>query len=222
MLSTYRAIVDDEGTIRLLEPVKLKEGTHILATVADRDTLIALMRCKTQPTPRNPSGQIIYAKCLCGCGRDDKQPTSRFVSGHDMRAKSMIQRAQRGRLTDDDRPHELIEAARRNPELIVQGFRAGSILKFFEDAVAINNQSTCSSAMLSTYRAIVDDDGTIRLGGEPVKLKEGTHILITVADRDSLTAPMRTSGQTGLSEERLREELQEDEAWAYLLKYVPS
>ena len=29
MLSTYRAIVDDEGTIRLLEPVKLKEGTHI-------------------------------------------------------------------------------------------------------------------------------------------------------------------------------------------------
>ena len=75
--------------------------------------------------------------------------------------------------------------------------------------------------MLSTYRAIVDDEGTIRLL-EPVKLKEGTHILVTVADRDTLIALMRSSGQTALSEERLREELQEDEAWAYLLKDVPS
>jgi predicted DNA-binding antitoxin AbrB/MazE fold protein len=75
--------------------------------------------------------------------------------------------------------------------------------------------------MLSTYRAIVDDEGIIRLL-EPVKLKEGTHILVTVADKDTLIALMRSSGQTVLSEERLREELQEDEAWAYLLKYVPS
>ena len=75
--------------------------------------------------------------------------------------------------------------------------------------------------MLSTYRAIVDDEGTIRLL-EPVKLKEGTHILVTVADRDTLIALMRSSGQTALSEERLREELQEDEAWAHLLKHVPS
>ena len=75
--------------------------------------------------------------------------------------------------------------------------------------------------MLSTYRAIVDDEGTIRLL-EPVKLKEGTHILVTVADRDTLIALMRSSGQTALSEERLREELQEDEAWAHLLKDVPS
>ena len=75
--------------------------------------------------------------------------------------------------------------------------------------------------MLSTYRAIVDDEGTIRLL-EPVKLKEGTHILVTVADRDTLIALMRSSGQTALSEERLREELQEDEAWAHLLKDAPS
>ena len=75
--------------------------------------------------------------------------------------------------------------------------------------------------MLSTYRAIVDDEGTIRLL-EPIKLKEGTHILVTVADRDTLIALMRSSGQTALSEERMREELQEDEAWAHLLKDVPS
>ena len=53
MMSTYRAIVDDEGTIRLLEPVKLKEGTRILATVVGRDTLIALMSNKTESTPEN-------------------------------------------------------------------------------------------------------------------------------------------------------------------------
>ena len=75
--------------------------------------------------------------------------------------------------------------------------------------------------MMSTYRAIVDDEGTIRLL-EPVKLKEGTHILVTVADRDTLISLMRSSGQTALSEERLREELQEDEAWAYLLKDAQS
>ena len=75
--------------------------------------------------------------------------------------------------------------------------------------------------MLSTYRAIVDDEGTIRLL-EPIKLKEGAHILVTVADRDTLIALMRSSGQTALSEERLREELQEDEAWAHLLKDASS
>ena len=75
--------------------------------------------------------------------------------------------------------------------------------------------------MMSTYRAIVDDEGTIRLL-EPVKLKEGTHILVTVADKDTLIALMKSSGQTALSEDRLREELEEDEAWAYLLKDLPS
>ena len=71
--------------------------------------------------------------------------------------------------------------------------------------------------MLSTYRAIVDDEGTIRLL-EPIKLKEGTHILVTVADRATLIGLMRSSGQTALSDEELDAELQEDEAWAHLLK----
>ena len=75
--------------------------------------------------------------------------------------------------------------------------------------------------MLCTYRAIVDEEGTIRLL-EPVKLKEGTHILVTLADRDTLAALMKSTGQTGLSEEQLREELAEDEAWAHLLKDLPS
>ena len=75
--------------------------------------------------------------------------------------------------------------------------------------------------MLCTYRAIVDDEGTIRLL-EPVKLKEGTHILVTVADSDTVFALMRSSDQVGLSEEQLREELKEDEAWAHLLKDLPS
>ena len=75
--------------------------------------------------------------------------------------------------------------------------------------------------MLCTYRAVVDDEGLIRLL-EPVKLKEGTHILVTVADKETLIALMRSAGQTGLSEERLREELAEDEAWAHLLKDLRS
>ena len=75
--------------------------------------------------------------------------------------------------------------------------------------------------MMSTYRAIVDDEGTIRLL-EPIKLKEGTHILVTVADKATLIAMMRSSGQTSLSAERIQEELEEDEAWAYLLKDRPS
>lgn len=75
--------------------------------------------------------------------------------------------------------------------------------------------------MLCTYRAVVDDEGIIRLL-EPVKLKEGTHILVTVADKGTLIALMKSSGQTGLSEERLREELAEDEAWTHLLKDLPS
>ena len=75
--------------------------------------------------------------------------------------------------------------------------------------------------MMSTYRAIVDDEGAIHLL-EPVKLKEGTHILVTVADQDTLIALLKSSGQTALSEQSIREELEEDAAWAYLLKDQPS
>ena len=44
MLFTHRGVVDDEGIIRLLDQIELKEGTHVLVTVADPDTLIALFR----------------------------------------------------------------------------------------------------------------------------------------------------------------------------------
>ena len=75
--------------------------------------------------------------------------------------------------------------------------------------------------MLSTYRAIVDDEGTIRLL-EPIKLKEGTHVLVTLMDKDSLISLMVSSGATGYSEERLRAEMEEDEYWAQALKDLPS
>ena len=74
--------------------------------------------------------------------------------------------------------------------------------------------------MLHTYRAIVDDEGTIRLL-DPVKLNEGTHVLVTLMDKDSLISLMVSSGATGYSEERLREEMQESENWARVLKDQP-
>ena len=75
--------------------------------------------------------------------------------------------------------------------------------------------------MLFTHRGIVDDEGIIRLLGD-VKLKEGTHVLVTVADPDTLIALFRPDYPSRLSEERLREELEEDAAWAHLLKDRPS
>ena len=75
--------------------------------------------------------------------------------------------------------------------------------------------------MLFTHRGVVDDEGIIRLLDD-VKLKEGTHVLVTVADPDTLIALLKTPGQSKMSEERLREELEEDAAWAYLLKDRPS
>ena len=74
--------------------------------------------------------------------------------------------------------------------------------------------------MLHTYRAIVDDEGTIRLL-DPVKLNEGTHVLVTLMDKDSLISLMVSSGATGYSEERLREETEESEYWARVLKDQP-
>ena len=74
--------------------------------------------------------------------------------------------------------------------------------------------------MLHTYRAIVDDEGTVRLL-DPVKLNEGTHVLVTLMDKDSLISLMVSSGATGYSEERLREEMEESEYWARVLKDQP-
>ncbi len=75
--------------------------------------------------------------------------------------------------------------------------------------------------MLFTHRGVVDDEGVIRFLDD-VKLKEGTHVLVTVADPDTLIALLKSPGQSKMSEERLREELEEDAAWAYLLKDRPS
>ena len=75
--------------------------------------------------------------------------------------------------------------------------------------------------MLFTHRAVVDDEGTIQLLDD-VKLKEGTHVLVTVADPDTLIALFRSSFRSQMPEERLRAELEEDAAWAYLLKDRPS
>ena len=75
--------------------------------------------------------------------------------------------------------------------------------------------------MLFTHRGVVDDEGIIRLLDE-IELKEGTHVLVTVADPDTLIALLKPGHPSRMSEERLREELDEDAAWAYLLKDRPS
>ena len=75
--------------------------------------------------------------------------------------------------------------------------------------------------MLFTHRGVVDDEGVIRLLDQ-VELKEGTHVLVTIADTDTLIALLKSPGQSRMPEERLRTELEEDSAWAYLLKDRPS
>ena len=75
--------------------------------------------------------------------------------------------------------------------------------------------------MLFTHRGVVDDEGIIRLLDD-IELKEGTHVLVTVADPDTLIALFRSPYLSKIPEERLREELDEDAAWAHLLKHRQS
>ena len=207
MIITCRAIVDDEGTIRLLESVKLKEGAHVLAAVVDRDALVWLYTSKLQSTKDNP-----YPICLCGCGEKNK-PGSRFNSGHDAKLKSTLSRIKDGKSDVSDLPSSLFDAALNDPSLKVVGYTASGIL----DLVGKNRGQTAAEI---TYRGVVDGKGVIRLLN-PVEFREGTHILVTLVDWDSLISPLGLSGRTSLPEERIREELLEDEAWAYLLKEVP-
>ena len=72
--------------------------------------------------------------------------------------------------------------------------------------------------MLFTHQAVVDDEGIIRILDD-VELKEGTHVLVTVADPDTLIALFKPGYPSKMSEERLREELEETAAWAHLQKY---
>ena len=75
--------------------------------------------------------------------------------------------------------------------------------------------------MLFTHRGVVDDEGIIQLLDD-IELKEGTHVLVTVADPDTLIALFRPGYPSKMPEERLRAELHEDAAWAHLLKHRQS
>lgn len=165
MIITCRAIVDDEGTVRLLGLIKLKEGAHVLATLVDRDALVWLYSNEVE--------------------LDQIKPTQ------------------------------------KHPDLRVHEFADEDILSIADEnrKAAIPDSSPTPFA-ISDYRGIVDSKSTIRLLN-PVELKEGTHILVTLVDWDSPISSLGWSGRTGLSEDRIRNELLEDEAWAYLLKDVP-
>ena len=73
--------------------------------------------------------------------------------------------------------------------------------------------------MLHTYHGTVNKDGTISLL-EPVELPEGFEVMV-ILDNDSYIELLKANG-TGYSEERLREELEEDKYWARVLKDLPS
>ena len=75
--------------------------------------------------------------------------------------------------------------------------------------------------MLCTYRGKVDEDGAIRLRDE-VNLATGCEVLVTFVDKDAFISLMVSTGATGYSEERLREEMEESEYWAQVLKDLPS
>ena len=138
-----------------------------------------------------------------------------------MTAVGILRRAKRGEINADSLPDVLVEAARNDPDLGVHEFTAEKILNLAGNnrgTVAPNSPPTQSA--MNDHRAVVDGKGTISLL-DPVELQEGTHILVTLVDRESLISPKSLLGRTALSEERIREELLEDEAWAYLLKEVP-
>ena len=71
--------------------------------------------------------------------------------------------------------------------------------------------------MLHTYRVKVNEDGTIRLQ-EEVDLPTGGEVLVTFLDKDAFISVLVSTGASGYSEERLREELEEGEYWAQLYK----
>ena len=75
--------------------------------------------------------------------------------------------------------------------------------------------------MLHTYRGKVNEDGTIRLQ-EEVDLPTGGEVLVTFLDKDAFIPLMVSTGVSGYSEERLREEMEESEYWAQVLKDLPS
>ena len=75
--------------------------------------------------------------------------------------------------------------------------------------------------MLHTYRGKVNEDGIIHLQGE-VDLPAGGEVLVTFLDKDAFISLMVSTGASSYSEERLREEMEESEYWAQVLKDLPS
>ena len=71
--------------------------------------------------------------------------------------------------------------------------------------------------MLCTYRGKVAEDGTIRLQ-EKVDLPSGGEVLVTFLDKNAFISLMVSTGATGYSEERLRQEMEESEYWAEVYK----
>ena len=71
--------------------------------------------------------------------------------------------------------------------------------------------------MLHTYRGKVNADGSIRLQ-EEVDLPTGGEVLVTFLDKDAFISLMVSTGTSGYSEERLRQEIEEDEYWAEVYK----
>ena len=83
---------------------------------------------KKEPTPKNP-----YPYCLCGCG-EENTPGSMFKPGHDAKLKSILGQVESGKLSSDDIPDVLIEAARRNPEFkVLNQYTAEDILRLAGD-----------------------------------------------------------------------------------------
>lgn len=91
---------------------------------------------KKEPTPKNP-----YPYCLCGCGWENN-PGSRFKSGDDGKLKSVLGQVESGKLSADDIPDVLIEAARRNPEFkVLNKYTAEDILRLAGDRADGENRA---------------------------------------------------------------------------------
>ena len=91
---------------------------------------------KKEPTRTNP-----YPYCLCGCG-EENNPGSMFKPGHDAKLKSVLGQVESGKLSADDIPDVLIEAAKRNPEFkVLNQYTAEDILRLAGDRADGENRA---------------------------------------------------------------------------------
>ena len=87
---------------------------------------------------KEPATTYSYPFCLCGCGAKNK-PKRRFNQGHDGRLLGVLIRVEKGKLSADDIPDVLIDAAKGNPGLEVVGYTAADILKLADERPPGNN-----------------------------------------------------------------------------------